>query len=174
MRLCPLGEHDAEAMGRLVADGASGVHRPGDRDQRPAGSELHASRAGARTSKVFAIEVGDGRRIGHVGLVSISWRKNEAELVVAIDDAASRGKGYGTEAVSLALEYGFTRTKLSRIYLRVLKDNERAIRCFEKCGFRKEWVITRRLEDGGPPRNIILMTLEKERFLEAARRSEAS
>ncbi len=123
---------------------------------------------------MFAIEARDGRVIGGVGLVEISWRKSEAELVVAIGDERYRNKGYGTESVSLLLEYAFCQTKLVRVYLRVFEDNAVAIKCFERCGFRKEWVVARRFEDGGPLRRVILMTLDKRGFLEHLRCRAAS
>jgi RimJ/RimL family protein N-acetyltransferase len=45
--------------------------------------------------------------------------------------------------MQLALTYGFDDLRLHRIDLRVLAFNERAIRCYRKCGF----VVEGRLRD---------------------------
>lgn len=47
-------------------------------------------------------------------------------------------KGYGTEAVRLLAKHGFHTINLHRIYLRVLENNLRAIRAYEKAGFTHE------------------------------------
>ena len=47
-------------------------------------------------------------------------------------------QGFGTDAVRTLVEYAFRSMRLSRVYLRVFTSNVRAIRCYEKVGFRKE------------------------------------
>ena len=46
-------------------------------------------------------------------------------------------RGYGTEAVRLLLRFGFLTLNLNNIRLTVHSFNERAIRCYEKCGFKR-------------------------------------
>nr|MBA3627817.1 GNAT family N-acetyltransferase [Chloroflexota bacterium] len=48
------------------------------------------------------------------------------------------GQGYGTEAASLMLAHAFERLGLHRVGLSVFSFNERAIRSYEKAGFRIE------------------------------------
>ena len=48
-----------------------------------------------------------------------------------------QNRGYGTEAVSALTAYGLNRLGLSRIVLRVFPENVRAIRVYQKCGFRE-------------------------------------
>ena len=45
-------------------------------------------------------------------------------------------RGYGTEAVELLLGYGFNVLNLNNIMLTVFAFNKRALRCYEKAGFR--------------------------------------
>jgi RimJ/RimL family protein N-acetyltransferase len=52
----------------------------------------------------------------------------------------SFGKGYGSEAMRLMLDYGFGILNLHRIELDVFAFNERAIRAYEKLGFQKEGI----------------------------------
>ena len=123
---------------------------------------------------MFGIGAEDGALIGDIGLVEISWRRSEAELVVRIGDERYLGKGYGRDAIRALLDYAFTTVKLDRVYLRVFADNAPALKCFGKCGFRKEWTLTLRPEEGGPPRKVFLMMLQRKDFLGRARCEEAS
>ena len=58
------------------------------------------------------------------------------ELGIAIT-AAMQDKGYGTEAIPAMVRYGMDTLGLRRIFLKVYPDNARAIRVYEKCGFRE-------------------------------------
>lgn len=91
---------------------------------------------------VLAIIVqGKDKHIGNIGLHGIDWKDRQAELGIMIGEKGEWDKGYGTEAVRLMLGYGFERLGLHRIYLRVYANNLRAIRCYEKAGFRREGVL---------------------------------
>ncbi|MEG1011498.1 MAG: GNAT family protein, partial [Ruthenibacterium sp.] len=76
--------------------------------------------------------------IGSVYLRDIDSENHKAELGVFIGDNTARGKGYGTLAIEKLLEYAFTNLKLHKVFLRVFKKNEIAIRSYEKTGFVKE------------------------------------
>lgn len=78
-----------------------------------------------------------GRFIGHLRFHSIDRQDKRAALAIGIDDPAFLGRGYGTEAIRLALGYAFS-TGLHRVSLRVLASNIRAISCYRKCGFVEE------------------------------------
>jgi RimJ/RimL family protein N-acetyltransferase len=90
---------------------------------------------------VFGIvRLEDRRLIGNAGLHRFALPNRSAELGIAIGDRESLGRGYGSEAVRLLLDYAFGTLGLHRVGLRVYADNARAIRCYEKCGFRREGV----------------------------------
>lgn len=89
--------------------------------------------------------------IGEIGLVGIDGLHRRAELRVSIGRKEFWGNGYGTEAIRLVTEYGFTVLGLRRIWLITDADNSRGIRCFEKCGFVGEGLLRgHRLRDGAP------------------------
>lgn len=44
-------------------------------------------------------------------------------------------KGYGTEAIRLILDFGFNYMNLHNIKLELISFNERALKCYKKCGF---------------------------------------
>jgi RimJ/RimL family protein N-acetyltransferase len=82
----------------------------------------------------WCIDVG-ARLIGEIRLEGLEQVDRRATLAVGILDPAALGNGYGTEAIRLVLAHAFGPMGLHRIDLRVLAYNERAIRCYEKCGF---------------------------------------
>ena len=44
---------------------------------------------------------------------------------------------HGTEAIKLILEYGFKYMNLNNIKLDLMEFNTRALKCYEKCGFKE-------------------------------------
>lgn len=58
-----------------------------------------------------------------------------AILGICIGESEGRNKGYGTEAISLMLNFCFNELNMHRVKLTVLADNTRAVKCYEKCGF---------------------------------------
>jgi RimJ/RimL family protein N-acetyltransferase len=90
---------------------------------------------------IFGIRLRDANKlIGSCQLHSISHVHRSAELQIRLGDVEERGRGYGTEAVRLLLDFAFKDLNLHRIYLNVLGTNSRAIRVYEKIGFVREGV----------------------------------
>src|SRR5204863_5300831 len=74
-----------------------------------------------------------------IGLISLRGELHRsADLGILIGKREHQGKGYGAEAIGLLLEYGFATVGFHRIGLSVYENNPRGIRCYEKCGFRRE------------------------------------
>ncbi|MGG4216941.1 GNAT family protein [Paenibacillus jamilae] len=82
----------------------------------------------------------DDRVIGDIALQDMDSLNRSANIRIAINEQGNQGKGYGTEALVLMLGYGFGICNLHRIELNVFDFNERAIRCYEKVGFKREGV----------------------------------
>ncbi|MBR1883883.1 MAG: GNAT family N-acetyltransferase [Clostridia bacterium] len=82
------------------------------------------------------IELESDKLLGNISLGNIEHISRTATLGIFIGDIESRNKGYGTEAIKLLLDYGFNYLNLNNIDLKVFSFNERAIRCYEKCGFK--------------------------------------
>jgi RimJ/RimL family protein N-acetyltransferase len=79
------------------------------------------------------------RPIGGASLTDITgWT---ATFAIGIGEKDCWGKGYGTEATRLVLEYGFSMLGLHNIMLTVHGDHERALRAYRRAGFQ---VIGRR------------------------------
>jgi RimJ/RimL family protein N-acetyltransferase len=79
--------------------------------------------------------------IGCMGLHNFNHRNRNATFGISIGDKSAWGCGFGTEATALLMEYAFAALNLHRVTLQVFEYNERAIRTYEKLGFRKEGVM---------------------------------
>lgn len=74
-----------------------------------------------------------------IGLTSISevdFVNRKAMFGILIGDTDYRGKGYAREAASLVLDYAFNIVNMHNVALEVFDFNERAIRLYEKLGFK--------------------------------------
>ena len=78
----------------------------------------------------------DNLMIGSGGFFDIDYRNRNAEMGIVIGDERLHGKGYGTEATKLLLEYAFTMLNLNMVYLKYYAYNEKAGKTYEKCGFK--------------------------------------
>lgn len=76
--------------------------------------------------------------IGSIAFDSIDWRVRSAEFGILIGDKSYWNRGYGTEAVRMLVQHGFTTLNLNRIFLHVFETNPRAVRAYEKAGFKLE------------------------------------
>ncbi len=80
----------------------------------------------------------EDRLIGFLALHSIEWNNGAAFLSMGIGEADYRGKGYGSDALRQGLNYAFSELNLFRVGLDVIASNARAVRAYEKAGFRHE------------------------------------
>jgi RimJ/RimL family protein N-acetyltransferase len=74
--------------------------------------------------------------IGNISLTDIHEVNRTAVLGIFIGDDNYHSKGYGSEAIMLLLDYGFNYINLNNIMLKVFAPNKRAIKAYEKCGFK--------------------------------------
>lgn len=103
---------------------------------------------------IFAIvDKANDCHIGNIGLHDLTTVHRRASLGILIGDKAYWGKGFGTEATWLAVDYGFRRLNLHSIWLGVLTVNVGAIKAYEKVGFtidgtnREAWWADGRYHD---------------------------
>jgi RimJ/RimL family protein N-acetyltransferase len=94
----------------------------------------------ADTSRVlFVIRVaGSAEAAGFLVLSAIQSVHRSAELGIRVGRESDRGRGIGKAALSLALDYAWDHLNLVRVQLRVLADNERAVKAYKACGFAIE------------------------------------
>ncbi len=86
--------------------------------------------------------------------------KDRGTYSIGIFDQNLYSKGLGTLITNTIVHYCFTVLKLKNIALVVLEFNERAIRCYEKCGFIKKIVLKNKAVIDGQLFNDVLMVQE--------------
>jgi len=83
----------------------------------------------------YAIEDLSGHLIGRLSLRQIVGRESARLGITLAPDYL--GQGYGTDAIRTFLVYYFRDLGFEILYLDVAAPNRRAIRCYEKCGFKR-------------------------------------
>jgi len=81
--------------------------------------------------------------IGVIQLIDIHPIHRTTELIIRIGTDTDRGRGYGTEALKLAIEHAWRDLNLQRLWLRVFHTNTRAIAAYKKAGLEVEGVMRR-------------------------------
>lgn len=102
--------------------------------------------------------------IGTCQLHSINPISRAAELQIRLGEVSERGKGYGTEAIQLLLQFGFKDLNLNRIYLHVFSANTPAIRLYEKSGFIREGLLRQAVYIDGHYEDVLLMGILRDEF----------
>lgn len=94
------------------------------------------------TTVIFGIRlVSDDSLIGTCKITNIHWIHRSAEVQIKISDPNQRNKGYGTESLSLLINFAFSDLNLNRLYLHVFTSNTPAIKLYEKVGFSYEGTL---------------------------------
>ena len=104
----------------------------------------------------------DERLIGSITLRGIQGKDRKGDFGIKIGVKEEWNKGYGTEATKLIVRYGFETLNLNRIFLRVFEYNLRAIRAYEKAGFRREGLLRQDEYRMGRYWDVIVMGLLRE------------
>jgi diamine N-acetyltransferase len=93
----------------------------------------------------------------------IQHRWRNAEFFILLGESG-RGRGLGTEATRLTLDYAFNITNLHSVFLKVLALNGAGIRAYEKAGFRKVGEIRHSAYWHGQRVNEVIMDAIPEDF----------
>lgn len=91
--------------------------------------------------RVFSIETKDGRLIGNIGLIGLDWKNHKTDIGIMIGEVDMWSKGYGRDAIAVLLRYLFGELNMNRVALFADANNRRAIRCYERCGFKNEGLL---------------------------------
>jgi RimJ/RimL family protein N-acetyltransferase len=91
--------------------------------------------------EVFSIETKEGELIGNMGLMKFDWISRKVTIGIVIGEKVHWGSGYGSDAIMTLLKYLFEELNINRVQLEADIANERAVNCYEKCGFVKEGIL---------------------------------
>jgi len=81
------------------------------------------------------------KAVGYLSVKGINRAGKSAEIGIAVMEKACRSRGFGGEALRLAVEYAFGEMGLALLGLTVFPSNQRAIGAYEKLGFRKRELL---------------------------------
>ncbi len=104
--------------------------------------------------------------LGTISLFDISRQHRHAELGISIWNPDGRDKGYGTDAVMTMLWVGFHILGLNNIYLHAIAHNARALRTYEKAGFKRVGIFRRHMYSMGEFQDEVAMDILKDEFME--------
>lgn len=89
----------------------------------------------------FAIEMLDGVHIGVTALHDIKWQAGTCVSGTMIGSKEHWGKGLGTDAKMVLLDWAFHMRSLRRVTSRVISFNERSMKTQQRCGYVSEGVL---------------------------------
>ncbi|MBW6499368.1 MAG: GNAT family N-acetyltransferase [Bacteroidales bacterium] len=109
------------------------------------------------------IEDHEGRTCGAIDLFDFDPHHRRAGIGILIE-AESRGKGLGTEALQLVIDYAANTLNLHQLHCTIDHDNERSLSLFKKMGFelsgnRKHWTWR---PDGWMDEHFLQLILKKD------------
>lgn len=92
---------------------------------------------------VLMIETLNCVPIGTMGIHGINWVNRIGITGAMIGEKSFWGKGYGTDAKMILLDYAFNRLNLRKIVSRVIAYNRRSLAYSLHCGYRIEGRLSR-------------------------------
>ena len=90
---------------------------------------------------LYALDNNKKILIGSTGLKKIDYKHKNAEFGITIGDKNYWGKGIGTEATKLIVNFGFKTLGLNSIYLMVFGMNKAGQKAYKRAGFNKTGVL---------------------------------
>jgi RimJ/RimL family protein N-acetyltransferase len=105
----------------------------------PSHNDWFDALADDRGRVIFAIRSKPGSKLlGTVQLTDFHEVYRHAQMQIRIGDSQDRGRGIGTEALQLLLDFAWRDRNLHRVSAQVFARNERASACYRKAGFIEE------------------------------------
>ena len=127
--------------------------------------QFYASSAARRDQVLLAIvDRATDTHVGNIKLGPIDWVHRRGTLGILIGERSAWGRGIGTEATRLLVEYAFDRLDLRRIDLGVYADHAAAIRVYERVGFRIEGRFREDVYHDGAYRDRLWMGLLRSEY----------
>lgn len=112
-----------------------------------------------KTRLIFIVLI-NNYSVGYGQITHIDYHNRSCEIGLSIAPEY-QGKGYGGEVVKKLLDHASRKLRMHRIYLEAFSDNKRAIKLYEKCGFKKEGILRDKIIKGKKFRDVILMSVIK-------------
>jgi len=104
--------------------------------------------------------------IGETGLLRMfpAWRTTDWSLIIG--EKSARGKGYGSEAAQLMLDYAFGYQNFHRVAIGVVGFNTKALQFYERLGFQREGLQRDGYYFNHHYHDFVMMSMLESEFLE--------
>ncbi|MEG0254217.1 MAG: GNAT family protein [Vagococcus sp.] len=128
------------------------------------GHILHCQGDDSRYDFAICLKASD-EMIGELSVVDIEVENESAAFRISMLSLQLTGKGYGTEAIKLVVDFVFNKLNLNRLQLEVYSHNPKGIRAYEKAGFVYEGRRRQVLKIRNEFSDEIIMAILKEDYL---------
>lgn len=123
------------------------------------------SLVGSKTDIALLIVTNAGKPIGVMGIHHINWIDRLATTGAFIGEKEYWGKGYGTDAKMILLNYAFNTLNLRKICSRVYTFNGRSIAYSKHCGYVDDGIQKKHVFRNGEYHDVVQLALFKESWL---------
>jgi RimJ/RimL family protein N-acetyltransferase len=169
--LRPLEERDLPAYVAGINDsevgGLAGYKAPMSLEQARGWLEFVNEKSKKGEGFFFAVcELGDDRFVGTTWLKEVDHWHSSGELAIYMDHEHI-GAGYGTDAQRALLTFAFNAIGLNRVWLTAYASNSRAIRSYEKLGFKREGLMRQSWRGPGGLEDSVLMAILADEWRDA-------
>lgn len=129
-------------------------------------SDINVAKDSQDEIYLLVVQRSTEKPIGFIRLNIIDRASRNMWLRMIIGDSNARGKNLAQDALAIVLEWLFSEQNVHRVTLETYETNQRAIRFFEKLGFKQEGMIREAIYVDGKYYNIISLGLLKKEFKE--------
>lgn len=110
---------------------------------------------------LFAVEAVESQAfIGTVAAYAFNWKNGTCHVGISIGES-EQGKGYGTDAMSVLLQYLFDSININKVKLSVFSFNMQAIASYQKCGFQLEGTLREEIFRFGMFHDVLVMGITR-------------
>lgn len=95
-----------------------------------------------------------GNAVGHFIMRYLNGDRDLLRFGWVIVDDQARGKGYGTQMLSLGLKYAFEILGVKKVTIGVFENNDPAHKCYSRLGFWETGIVEKK------PWNVIEMEID--------------
>jgi RimJ/RimL family protein N-acetyltransferase len=152
--------HNDPDVRRLSRSGGLSVSRVAEEEEIATASAVH-------DVYLMIAQTANNKPIGFIRPKVTDTTSRNVWLRFVIGEKSAQGRGYAHEALMLTLDWLFNEQNMHKVTLETYATNKRALRFFEKIGFKKEGVLRDALYQDGTYHDIISFGLLASEFRRA-------
>ena len=119
-------------------------------------------------TKFTILDKDSSEKVGYIGFENINFVEGHSGFGFFIR-SSFRGKGFGSEALRLILEYGFLHLRLRRIYTEILETNRASQAVVKKLGFIEEGRLRKQAFRNGLCFDLLVFGILTEDYIDKIR-----